>query len=333
MSNETFRLSIGSIFLFLCRYNGSIYVFSAGLGGKFLDMDVSVIIVNYNTKDFTRNCIESVFAQTTGVSFEVILVDNASTDGSVEFFKKDNRIRFVESGENLGFGKANNLGYQYASGDYIFLLNSDTLLLNNAVKLFYDKMETADIHIGCMGCLLQDKNRRYIHSYAEFPKVEHMLYTNVCSSGFKYLGWREMKMDDPLLREINPSFFQVDYVTGADLFIRRNVIEKCGLFDPDFFMYYEDPELQYRFHRDGYFSFIFDAPQIMHLEGKSSENTVSAKMGLIKFDSALLYMSKTQSRWKFLLLKFLLWLKCPYTFFRHKYTREQRLMYVKSLMK
>ena len=84
---------------------------------------------------------DSVFAQTSGVLFEVILVDNASTDGSIELFEKDDRICFVESGGNLGFGKANNLGYNYATGKYLFLLNSDTLLLNNAIKEFFLQME------------------------------------------------------------------------------------------------------------------------------------------------------------------------------------------------
>ncbi|UVV84289.1 glycosyltransferase [Bacteroides thetaiotaomicron] len=104
-------------------------------------MDVSVIIVNYNTKALTKSCIESIFSETCGIEFEVILVDNASSDGSKELFQIDERIIFIESNVNLGFGKANNLGYKYATGKYIFLLNSDTLLKNNAIKLFFDFAE------------------------------------------------------------------------------------------------------------------------------------------------------------------------------------------------
>ena len=103
-------------------------------------MDVSIIIVNYNTKELTAACINSIFQYTEGVEFEVILVDNASTDGSREFFRKDTRIILIESEINLGFGRANNLGYEYSHGKYVFLLNSDTYLLNNAVKIFYDRM-------------------------------------------------------------------------------------------------------------------------------------------------------------------------------------------------
>ena len=87
-------------------------------------MDVSVIIVNYNTKQMTLDCINSVFEQTKDISFEVFLVDNNSTDGSLELFNKDTRIHFIESGENLGFGRANNLAYPQTKGKYIFFLKS-----------------------------------------------------------------------------------------------------------------------------------------------------------------------------------------------------------------
>ena len=99
-------------------------------------MDVSIIIVNYNTKKLTSDCINSIYEKTTGIRFEVIVVDNNSSDGSQDLFFFDFRIKFVEAGENLGFGKANNKGVEIASGKYVFFLNSDTILVNNAVKLF-----------------------------------------------------------------------------------------------------------------------------------------------------------------------------------------------------
>ena len=101
-------------------------------------MDVSVIIVNYNTLGLTSDCIESIIAQTSTVEYEIILVDNASTDGSKEVFAQDKRIKYIYSDRNLGFGRANNLGIREAKGRYLFFLNSDTILLNNAVKLFFD---------------------------------------------------------------------------------------------------------------------------------------------------------------------------------------------------
>ena len=116
-------------------------------------MDVSIIIVNYNTKDLTKKCIESVIKYTTNILYEIILVDNASMDGSKELFEKDIRIKYIYNSTNDGFGKANNLGLKYSSGKYVFLLNSDTILMNNAVYQFYKAMENDGPLVACMGCV------------------------------------------------------------------------------------------------------------------------------------------------------------------------------------
>lgn len=142
-------------------------------------VDVSVIIVNYNTLEMTNNCIESVFTKTKDVQFEVILVDNGSNDGSREFFANDKRIRYIYVDENMGFGRANNLGYKYCNGKYVFLLNSDTLLINNAIKKLYDYAESSDDSIACLGCPLVNVNDELMHSYGNFPTMlKH----------FKYIG-------------------------------------------------------------------------------------------------------------------------------------------------
>ena len=116
-------------------------------------MDVSIIIVNYNTKDLLCQCVDSIYDKTSNVEFEIIVVDNDSSDGSKELFIKDKRIRFIEAGGYLGFGKANNLGVDAAKGKYVFFLNSDTILMNNAVKLFYDYCESHEKdRLGAVGC-------------------------------------------------------------------------------------------------------------------------------------------------------------------------------------
>ena len=102
-------------------------------------IDVSIIIVNYNTKVVTQKCIESVIDKTKAVSYEIILVDNASDDGSVEAIKEKNYlfVKIIENKSNYGFGRANNIGVKVAKGKYILFLNSDTILLNDAVSLFF----------------------------------------------------------------------------------------------------------------------------------------------------------------------------------------------------
>lgn len=138
-------------------------------------MDVSVIIVNYNTLALTMQCVDSIYQMTNGVKFEIIIVDNASTDGSKEIFKKDSRVIFIEAEKNLGFGKANNLGVQKSSGNYLFFLNSDTILLNNAILHFFEFCESFKSKIGGVGCLLENDKGIYIHSYANFPSIQSVL--------------------------------------------------------------------------------------------------------------------------------------------------------------
>ena len=103
-----------------------------------MNMEMSIIIVNYNTLDITQRCIDSIFKNTHNLLYEVILVDNASKDGSIEYFSADTRIKFIESGANIGFGKANNLGYKYSTGDVILFLNSDTVIFNNVLCNMYN---------------------------------------------------------------------------------------------------------------------------------------------------------------------------------------------------
>lgn len=150
-------------------------------------MNVSIIIVNYNTREITQNCIESIFQHTKGIDFEVILVDNASTDGSIELFEKDTRLKFIESGKNIGFGKANNLGYTYSKGKYIFLLNSDTILLNNAVKEFFEIHEKMPINVACLGCVLKAADGvTGNNSYGTFPSINKTLL-GILNLYFRYV--------------------------------------------------------------------------------------------------------------------------------------------------
>jgi GT2 family glycosyltransferase len=241
-------------------------------------IDVSIIVVNYNTKQITANCLESIFRYTSGISFEIILVDNASTDGSVELFKKDDRIIFIENKENLGFAKSNNLGFKKTKGKYIFLLNSDTELLNNAVKIFYDNIERMLPNISCLGSILVNKNGYYSHSFGKYLSVKDLL----SSLRYHFLFSSEtMNFVDSQL--------EVQVIIGADLFIRRSTIEELSLFDPVFFMYNEENDLQRRFALNGYKSIIIDGPKIMHLEGSSSKYN---KINYLRAQSNLTYMKK-----------------------------------------
>lgn len=266
-------------------------------------LSVSIIIVNYNTKQLTKACIDSVFLHTVDIEFEVIVVDNASTDGSIDLFKQDKRVVFIESNENLGFGKANNLGFKYAKGKYIFLLNSDTVLLNNAVKLFFDWMEHEDGHVACIGTCLLDIDRNYTYSYGKFPSVKNIISDILFS--------RLRKNRESSMCYSDKSYLNVDFVSGADLFIRRNVIDEFGLFDPNFFMYYEETDLQYRYMLHGYRSGVIFTPQIIHLQGASSLKKKNLRQLRMFIESRFLYCKKHFSKWEYIIIRLFFLLLTP----------------------
>lgn len=260
-------------------------------------MDVSVIIVNYNTLALTQQCVDSIFEKTSGLDFEVIIVDNGSTDGSKEVFSHDSRILYIYSEENLGFGRANNLGAAHAKGDYLFFLNSDTYLVNHAVSLLWEEMRhqnQENTKVACAGCMLTDEQGEYVHSYARFPsKLQSLMGATIYPVLWKLHVISHIPTtsndDEPLHPE---SSFEVDYVTGADLMVRKAVADQLGLFDPDFFMYFEETEMQHRYSKAGYASIICRDPKIVHLEGKSNRKSSPSRFTQA-IRSELLYYKKT----------------------------------------
>ena len=244
-------------------------------------MDVSVIIINYRTAELTIQCIESLYREVQDIIFEVIVVDNASGDGSLKkiqaFFK--NQIRIVDSFENLGFGNGNNLGAKEASGRYLFFLNPDTLLINNAVKLLMDYLDQ-NAQVGIVGGNLYTMEGGAAPSYCltfDSPKQEKkdsrwisILGSKIKSKlkTFNKNGFADSFniSDDPL---------SVAYIFGADLMIRRELFEELGGFDPEFFMYAEEEELSWRVKERGFA--IMNVPQakIIHLEGASTQSDVT----------------------------------------------------------
>lgn len=253
-------------------------------------MNVSIIIVTYNTLKMTDECICSVINMTHGIEYEIILVDNASSDGSKDFFISDNRLVYVYSNENLGFGRANNLGAKYSSGKYLFLLNSDTILQNNAVKIFYDYMESAALNVACCGCMLRNLKGEYIHSFGDLHTFGNSMYEWVVFPILNKLGLQKElhKYFKPWVRDYP---IEVGYVTGADVFLRRNVYEENGLFDPDFFMYYEDSDMGRRWHDAGYKNMIIVGPNIVHLVGASNKKKAFNRNVMV-MKSMFLYFEK-----------------------------------------
>ena len=290
-------------------------------------MDVSIIIVNYNTKQLLADCLNSIFAQTIDLDFEVIVSDNSSTDGSLEMLKADfPQVILIENNANLGFGAANNRGLAVAKGKYVFYLNSDTILINNAVKLFFDYFEEngEKENIGALGCNLLNKNGEIIHSYGDFLKlneINHILNNLIHTvyGNFKlYLLLKVFHKAIPVIenkKHYEKKTGQVEYITGADLFMRNN---DSALYDEQYFMYCEEMDLQYILSKQKKYSFIIDSPKIIHLEGGSEKKATDiirqeANFSRINWRMSQIYFFKKNGIrhskiFLFKLATFLLWL-------------------------
>lgn len=256
-------------------------------------MDVSIILVSYNTKDLTRDCLKSVYEKTQGVEFEIFVVDNNSHDGSAEMIEREfPEVRLIRNSENKGFGAANNIAIRQSNAKYIFCLNTDTILLNNAVKIFFDFMEQPENqNVGVCGGALYDSDNCPTNYGGQFPSILHIL---------QKFGLRNIFKKKTINYE--KDIINVDYITGADIFFRKSVLDLVGLFDENFFMYYEETDLCFRIKKQGYnVKLIIDA-KIIHLESKSCTNNLLLKK---RIKTGEFTYFKKHYKFQFILIKIL----------------------------
>jgi len=227
-------------------------------------MDVSIIIINYNTFELTCDCIKSVIAYTK-CNYEIILVDNASTEKDPDLFLIEfPAIRLIKSEKNLGFSKGNNLGIEYASGDYILLLNSDTLLLNDAVDITLRRIKQDD-SLGMVAAQLLNPDRTVQPTSCEQKKIRKLLGTTFKLHVF-------LKYFKPLSPDPNNEHY-TDWVWGAYMLIPKTVLAKFpeGKLQDTFFMYVEDIQWCYTIKKLGYKILYMPQAQVLHYGSASSD--------------------------------------------------------------
>lgn len=232
-------------------------------------MDVSVIMINYNTFELTKNALDSIFEYTSGLEYEIVLIDNNSPDGSGEKLKAHfgDRIKYIQAGANLGTSKSFNLGLRAAGGRYVLWLNTDILIKENFIKKLFDYMES-NPRCGICGGNVLDFNGRPAHSFRKaFPSLwEEFKSKSLIVATFRKIFKR------PFFNEYNYSGkpMKVGYITGADMMIRSDVLDKVGGFDEDIFMYSEEVEFTWRaVHNAGAEVISVPDAHIFHLEGAS----------------------------------------------------------------
>mgnify|MGYP002627368142 CR=1 FL=1 len=199
------------------------------------------------------------------------------------------QVILVENNANLGFGAANNRGLDRACGKYIFYLNSDTVLLNNAVKFFFDYWESSKENIGALGAKLIGPNGSPSHSYDTFPEVNktisdliHLVY-GIYKQTFLFLLSKPLFIKNTMGSESEKKYIgQVDQIIGADLFLLN---APSARFDEKIFMYCEETDLQYTLFKEGKKMLVIDGPEIIHLEGGSGKKSVHPIRYLATFSS------------------------------------------------
>ncbi|NKI76221.1 glycosyltransferase family 2 protein [Dickeya sp. CFBP 2040] len=256
-------------------------------------INVSIILVSYNTCNLTIETIKSIYARTRDISYEIILVDNNSTDDTVlkvrSLFPS---VLCIENKDNKGFGAANNIGASIARGNYLFLLNTDTVLLVNAVKILSDYLDCPEnSDVVAVGGNLYDINGNPTSSYSR-------LFPGVCCeiNGLLFNLFHQFKFFNYFFNYTSSPIKFRGSISGADSMIRKEWFDKVKGFDEDFFLYYEETDLFYRLVRNGFFVSSIPEAKIIHLEGGSeSVREITLERS---FKSKFIYLSKHSTKIK-----------------------------------
>jgi GT2 family glycosyltransferase len=232
-------------------------------------MKLSIIIVNWNSLGYLRKCLTSLYEHVRDLSFEVIVVDNASPEPGIEALNADfPDVVVIKSNINLGFAGANNLGFSRSSGGYVLFLNPDTEMTDNAFKTMLDQSLSVP-HPGVIGCKLLNSDLSVQTSCIQtFPTIPNQLLD------YEYLRLRwpgcSFWSIDALFSE-NKNPVPVEVISGACMLLRRDVFERAGMFTEDYFMYAEDLDLCYKVKALGFRNYYVGKAQVIHHGGRSSD--------------------------------------------------------------
>ncbi|MGE7943748.1 glycosyltransferase family 2 protein [Lysinibacillus xylanilyticus] len=232
-------------------------------------MDLSVVIVNYNTKKLTIDCIQSVLKSKLNFQYEIFVVDNASSDGSVEQIKSEfPHVHVISNKENVGFSKANNQAIKACSGRYVLLLNSDTIVNENTLDEMIRYMDE-ETNVGAVGCevILPD---------GTLDKACHRGFPTPEASFYYMIGLAQKNPTSPKFNSYHKSYMNmheihdIDCLVGAFMMVRRKAFEQVGLLDEEFFMYGEDIDWCFRIKEAGWRIVYNPTVSIVHYKGASS---------------------------------------------------------------
>src|SRR5688572_13653716 len=232
-------------------------------------MDLSIIVVNYKSPALVLDCIRSIYEQTRSISFEIIVVDNDSQDESESIIKAAfTDITWLQMGYNSGFDRANNAGIEISHGEFVLLLNADTIVLDGAITKSLSLLKEQPDAVGCGVQLLNtDGTTQISGAHLIRGGLNTLLPLPYLGRFIRYLGYR-FKSTIPSVQTVTNTL-SVDWIVGAYILVKRNVLQKAGLLDPDFFMYAEEIEWCGRLRQHGKL-LLFAEPKVTHIGGGTS---------------------------------------------------------------
>lgn len=260
-------------------------------------VSLSVIIVNYNSRDYLRSCLESIFSDESFPLEQVVVVDNASSDGSVAMVERDfPAVILVKNNENVGFSKANNQGLSVVSSTHVLLLNPDTYL---SIGFFSELMSQATSHnkMGALGCRIANSDGSLQFSFGNFPTLVRIILDRL--PFFR-------QCFGILCRDTNRYNVaqRVGWVLGACLLLNRAAVSEIGGFDEDYFLYVEEVDLCYRLSSAGFENYYIPSPTLIHHNEGCSSSRFTTKSDWNR-RGLVLFLAKHRSRWESQCLNFL----------------------------
>lgn len=272
-------------------------------------MDVSIIVVNWNTRDLLQNCLDSIYKEVGNVDFEVIVVDNTSTDGSTDMVRTlFPKAVLIANRINKGYAAALNQGMRIAQGRYFLALNSDTIICDAAVE---KTLEYADQHpeAAVVGCQVYKNSEDVQMTCSRFPSVLNLF--------LEALALRKIFKKNHFVGRhgirgwLRDSERQVDVVSGVFMLVRREAVEQVGLMDEAYFLLFEETDWCYRFAKAGWKMMFWPGARIIHVHGgRQSRNKANVKMMVQFYKSSLIFFKKHYSLAEYLLARFLLAVVC-----------------------
>lgn len=258
-------------------------------------MDLSIVIVNWNSEAYLRECLESIYEHTSGIEYEIIVVDNASPNQNIHDVGRDfPEIRIINSARNLGFSAANNLGVRQAEGRALLFLNPDTVFFGSAI---YTLLTTLDAlpDAGAVGGRLLNTDRSLQTSCIQtFPTIANQMF-DIEAIRLRWPGCKLWNIAPLYLPDAKPA--PVDVVSGACLMLRRDVFEQIGGFSEDYFMYADDIDLCYKAQQAGLTNYHVGEAVLVHHGGGSSKQHEGRQWAItMRFNAMAHFFSKTRGR-------------------------------------